>query len=177
MPTLTTARLMLRPLRPADAPDLFVLRADPQVMRFIPRPLAQTVADAEEYIVQSNERMAEGQLLNWGLTLRSDDRVIGTIGYFRLKPEHFRAEIGYLLHPGHHGTGLMQEAVAAVLDYGFGTMNLHSVEAVVDPENAASIRLLERNRFVREGHFRQNEFFDGKFLDTAYYSLLHPAAR
>jgi [ribosomal protein S5]-alanine N-acetyltransferase len=88
--------------------------------------------------------------------------------------EHYRAEIGYLLHGSLHGKGVMTEAMRAVLDFGFNTMQLHSVEAVVDPENAASIGLLQKAGFVREGYYRESFFFEGKFLDTAVYSLLTP---
>ena len=66
----------------------------------------------------------------------------------------------------------MQEAFNKVLEFGFNSMNLHSIEANVNPENKASIKLLERNNFIREAYFRENYFFDGKFLDTAIYSLL-----
>jgi [ribosomal protein S5]-alanine N-acetyltransferase len=91
-----------------------------------------------------------------------------------MQKEHYRAEIGYALHPEHQGIGLMQEALNAVLDYGFTVMNLHSVEANVNPNNAASINLLQRNGFMREGMFRENYFYNGKFLDSAIYSLLTP---
>jgi ribosomal-protein-alanine N-acetyltransferase len=66
----------------------------------------------------------------------------------------------------------MHEALEIVLDYGFGKIKLHSVEANANPENAASIKLLERNGFIREGYFKENYFFNGKFSDSAIYSLL-----
>ena len=62
-----------------------------------------------------------------------------------MKKESYRAELGYALHPDYHGKGIMQETMKEVLDYGFKIMKLHSVEANVNPENAASIKLLERN--------------------------------
>lgn len=69
---------------------------------------------------------------------------------------------------------MMQEALAAVLNFGFRTLQLHSVEANVNPGNTASIKLLERNHFIREGYFRENYFYNGRFLDSAVYSLLTP---
>ncbi len=68
----------------------------------------------------------------------------------------------------------MQEALTAVLEYGFRTIGLHSVEANVDKENLASIRLLERNNFTREAHFKENYYFNGRFIDSVIYSLLAP---
>ena len=87
---------------------------------------------------------------------------------------NYRAEIGYRLHPAQHGKGIMNEALKAVLDYGFNVMNLHSVEANTNPGNKESISLLERNGFIREGYFKENYFYDGKFLDSAVYSLVKP---
>ncbi len=66
----------------------------------------------------------------------------------------------------------MQEALNVVLDYGFNIMRLHSVEADVNPMNIASIKILEKNNFVREAHFRENYYYSGKFLDSYVYSLL-----
>ncbi len=66
----------------------------------------------------------------------------------------------------------MQEALSTVIHYGFEVMKLHTIEADVDPNNTASIKLLERNKFVKEGYFKENYFFEGKFYDTVVYSLL-----
>jgi ribosomal-protein-alanine N-acetyltransferase len=74
------------------------------------------------------------------------------------------------------GKGIMQEAMSAVIKYGFEKMNLHSIEANVNPANESSIKLLERNDFIKEAYFKENYFYDGKFLDTAIYSLLTTVA-
>ena len=59
-----------------------------------------------------------------------------------------------------------------MINYGFYEMQMHSLEAIIDPKNTASAKVLEKNNFVREAHFLQNEFYDGKFLDTVIYSIL-----
>ncbi len=105
-------------------------------------------------------------------TLKGDDRMIGTAGFYRLKKEHFRGEIGYMLSPDHWRKGIMSEAVEAVVQCGFGQLGFHSIEAVTDPANTASNRLLERLGFVREGYFREDFFFDGRFYDSAVWSRL-----
>ena len=65
--------------------------------------------------------------------------------------------------------------MAAILKYGFNTLKLHSVEAIVNPDNMQSIRVLEKNNFVKEAHFKENYFHEGKFKDTVIYSLLNLA--
>lgn len=177
-PVLTTARLQLRQLTAADAPAIFAMRSDPRVMQYIPRLLAGSLADAVAHIDVVNELVHQNQALNWGIVLRdAPAAVLGTIGYYRLQPENYRAEIGYLLHPAHQGQGLMQEAVTTVLNFGFQVLGLHSVEGVIDPRNGPSARVLERAGFVQEGYFRENAFWDGHFIDTAIYSLLRPIGR
>jgi ribosomal-protein-alanine N-acetyltransferase len=68
----------------------------------------------------------------------------------------------------------MSEALQAVINYGFTSIKLHSITANVNPNNQPSIRLLEKNGFVREGYYKENYYYNGKFLDSAIYSLLTP---
>lgn len=177
-PQLETERLLLRQQTAADKEDFFYLRSHPQLMRFIPRPLHETTEDTLQFIDMLNGGIANNEYINWAITLRSQPaRVIGSIGYVRMKKEHHRAEVGYLLHDQFHRLGIMHEALQAVLTYGFSVMRLHSVEAVIDPANIASARVLEKSGFVQEGYFKEDFLYNGVFMDTVYYSLLashHP---
>jgi len=100
--------------------------------------------------------------------------LIGTIGFWNILTEHFRAEIGYLLDVDFQGKGIMQEALSKVVEYGFNIMKLHSIEANVNPGNISSTRLLERNNFIKEGYFKENYYYNGRFTDTAVFSLFNP---
>jgi len=171
-PQLDTERLTLRQMRTDDAGELFYLRSHKGVMEFIKRPLAQTITDALLLVKRVNDSAANNESITWAIALKDEPTLIGTIGYWRIDKEHHRAEIGYLLHPAQQRKGIMQEALAAVLDFGFNVLKLHTVEANVSPGNDASVQLLERNNFVKEGYLRENYYFDGKFWDTALYSLV-----
>ena len=171
-PVLETQRLLLRQVVHEDAPVIFRLRSDKDVMRYLDRPAAKTIEDAHELINRIDRSLENQDGITWGIMLKSGGDLIGTAGHWRIMKEHFRSEIGYMLDPQWQGKGLMQEVLEKVLDYGFNTLGLHSVEANVNPGNSASIRLLERNNFVREAYFRENYFYDGKFLDTLIYSKL-----
>lgn len=140
-------------------------------MRFIPRPLAQTIDDANKLLNDMLAGIENNTNINWAATLKGDDRCIGVMGFYRIYPEHFRAEVGYMLLPAHQGKGLMQEALAALVHYGFTTMNLHTIEAVTDPENKASQKVLLNLGFVKEAHFKENIFFNNRFLDSVHYTL------
>lgn len=87
---------------------------------------------------------------------------------------HRRAEVGYALGRAYWGHGYIQEALHALLDYAFGVLGLHRIEADVDPRNAASIRTLERLGFQREGYLRERWQVGGEILDGVFYGLLQP---
>lgn len=172
-PELETERLRLRRMREEDTPDLFLIRSDRENMRFLARPLLASQEEARKLFETIEEGIAKNEHISWGICLKSDDRVIGTIGYYRMKPEHYRAEVGYVLHRDFQGRGVMSEALTAVLGHGFKQMKLHSIEAVTDPLNEASQTLLRKHGFVKEAHFRENFYFEGRFLDSVHYSLLN----
>jgi RimJ/RimL family protein N-acetyltransferase len=174
-PNLSTERLTLRQFNNEDINELFVLRSDKKTMRFIPRPLAKTTEDIIQLIKKVNDMISKNEGINWAVTLKTDSKVIGMIGYFRMAKEHYRAEVGYMLHPAHQGKGIMREALDAVIDYGFNVLKLHSIEAIVAPENYPSAKLLEKTGFSKAGHFKEHEYFDGKFIDSVYYTLITPA--
>jgi len=173
-PVLSTARLLLRPVSCNDLNEVFFLRSDAEVMRYIGKPPAASPEETIAYIHDLENAVAVNEGIVWAITLKNEPALIGLIGFRRFYKEHYRGELGYGLHPGYHGKGIMQEAFTAVLTYGFEALGLHSVEANVDKENIASIKLLERNNFVKEAHFRENYFFEGKFIDSVIYSLISP---
>lgn len=174
IPVLHTRRLLLRGLNEGDAPAIFRLRSSPEVMRYIPKPLDTNGGGSLQMVRDFRRAAAEGDAIMWAITVQGSDRLVGYIGFWRILKEHHRAEIGYALHPDLWGQGLAMEAVAAVLDHGFRAIGLHSVEASVAPGNGASIRVLERNGFVQEGHFRENFRANGVFVDSLVYSRLTP---
>lgn len=171
-PLMVTERLLLRKVGMNDVNEIFFLRSDKNVMKYIDRPPAESLDDAYEFIQKITGLEADNESVTWAITIKGDTRLIGTICFWNIQKEHYRAEVGYVLHPDYWGKGIMQESLTEVLDYGFKVMNLHSIEANVNPDNIASIKLLERNNFKREAYFRENYFYDGKFIDSAIYSLL-----
>ena len=174
LPVLATDRLVLRELRAEDAPALFAMRSDPVVMELVRRPLATTIDDAHALIAKIQGIQAANEGAQWAITIKGDDTFIGLIGLWRIIKEHHRAEMGYTLARAHWGKGIMSEAIPPVLDHGFRVFGCHSVEAITDPRNTASIRVLEKNGFVREGHFKENVHWNGAFSDTVVFSKLAP---
>ncbi len=173
-PVITTERLTLRQPSQDDAEPWYFLRSDPQVLQYINREPAKDVQEVRDLISRVCEGIEKGDSIAWTVTMRDKPDMIGSISFWRMQKEHYRAEIGYVLHPDLHGKGLMSEAAAAIVDYGFRVMKLHSIEAHINPANKASRYLLEKLGFVREAYFRENFFYNGDFLDSAVYSLINP---
>jgi [ribosomal protein S5]-alanine N-acetyltransferase len=174
LPELSTDRIVLRPVLTRDANDLFGLRSDPVQMKYIPRPIMQTLAEAEKMIAEIQQGETNNTLLNWTMILKDTGAFLGIMGYYRLYPEHFRAEIGYMLHSAYQGKGLMQEALKSIITFGFTELNLHTIIAVIDPDNIASENVLIKLGFTKEAHFKENVFFEGRFLDSVHYTLFNP---
>lgn len=172
-PELETERLLLRRVNTNDIKEIFALRSNPETMKYIPRPLVKTNEDALEHIAMIDIKIEANEGINWAITLKDNPKLIGVIGHYRIKPEHYRAEIGYMLLPEYHGKGIVSEAVKEAVNYGFQVMKLHSIEAIIDPNNDASAKVLEKNGFIKEAHLKENEFYEGRFFDTVIYSLLN----
>lgn len=172
-PVITTPRLLLRKTTTEDVNELYYLRSSEVVMKDIDRPRPKSKEDILQLIEKIQNMIANNEGIEWAITLTGDPTFIGTISFHRLTKEHYRAEVGYLLHPAHHRKGIMSEALKAVVAYGFNTMGLHSIEAQVTPGNTASEKLLETHGFVKEGYFKENHLKNSKFIDTAIYSLLN----
>lgn len=172
-PNLITHRLVLRQLKIEDANEIFALRSDERVNKFLDRPKAITNDDAEEFIHKINNGITKNEWIYWAITLKNTDKLIGTICYWNISKEHSKGEIGYELLPDYQGKGIMQEALAIIIEYGFEKMKFYSIEAVMSPENSKSIKLLEKNGFIKESNIRENNSNDRKISDTLVYTLIN----
>jgi len=172
-PEIKTERLLLRCIKMTDAPEVFVLRGTDKTMQYIDREKLVNIDEAKTLIQKILDSLTSNEGIMWCITLiDKPETLIGTIGHWRLIKQHYRAEVGYMLHPDHWNKGIMKEALLAVIEYGFKDMKLHSIEAHINPANLASAALLEKTGFTREAYFKEDFFFKGEFTDTAVYSLL-----
>ena len=169
---LETERLLLRRVAESDYPEIMELRGNPETMKYIPRPLVKTKEDAINHFKMIDDKIESNEGINWAITLKGNPKLIGIIGHYRIQPENYRCEIGYMILPENKGKGIVTEAIKVVLKYGFDDLQMHSIEAVIDPENTASERVLQKNGFVKEAHLIENEFAEGKFWDSVIYSIL-----
>ncbi len=156
-PILTTSRLALRQLAAADLPALAALRADPAVNRYLQRAAPASLAESAAFIEKINRGIAQGEWLYWAICWRGQPELLGTICLWQFSADRSTAEIGYELHPRHQGQGVMDEALKRVIAFGFEDLGLAALEAFTHRDNAASARLLLRNRFERAPERRDAE--------------------
>lgn len=153
---LQTQRLQLRSLTIADSEAIFALRSNEEVNRFVGRKAAKTIADAAQFIQDRLLDAGTNQNVYWAIELKSTGKLIGTICYWNLNKDENSAEIGYELLPHMQGQGIMQEAITAVIAWGFIHMNLDVITAFPLGEHDRSVKLLEKNKFtyneIRNGH-------------------------
>lgn len=170
--SLSTNRLTLRRVTADDAPHLLAYLSKPEVVRHMGLDPFTSLEDALEEIAWYDSILEEGTGVRWGITLTGQDEVIGSCGFLNVSSKHQRAEIGFELSPDYWGQGIAHEALEVVVRHGFAQLGLHRIEALVEPTNIASQRLLERVGFIREGLLRGYEFTQGKYDDLYMYSLL-----
>lgn len=171
--TLTTKRLLLRPLRDSDACELLGIFCDPKVMRYWSAPPWESIKQAKSMIDRDIKAMAARESVRFGLERTEDGMLIGTCTLFAISEQCRRAEVGYALASHAWGKAYMDEALRALLSYGFNDLKFNRVEADIDPRNEASARSLERLGFRKEGHLRERWIVGDEVSDTALYGLLH----
>jgi ribosomal-protein-alanine N-acetyltransferase len=171
-PLLETERLVLRKTTFEDAQSYFELRSNAAAMKHICKPLQTSIEESKAMIYKINEMLSLNDGISWAVCLKTDNIMIGSVSFHRIEKEHYRAEIGYMIHPDYWRQGIVSEALQAIINYGFNTIQFHSIEAHIDPTNIGSEKLLQKFSFVKEAYFKENYFYNGQFLDTAVYSLI-----
>ena len=172
LPTLSTPRLRLRAVGPEDVGALFAIFGDPDVCRYWSRPPLVSEDEAAALQREIAEHFSRRTLFQWAVVEQMSDTVVGTGTLAALSAEHRRAEIGFALRRASWGRGYLREVLPALLTFAFEGLGLHRVEADVDPRNARSIRVLEREGFRREGYLRERYYMGGEVQDALLYGLL-----
>jgi ribosomal-protein-alanine N-acetyltransferase len=172
LPTLPGRRVSLRQLTADDAPAIRAVFGDPEVTRYWVGPTLADEGAARALVVEIAERARTREGFQWGIARRDDDLVIGTCSLYRPDFAHRRSEVGFALGRAHWGRGYAAEALDVVMTYAFERLDLHRLEADVDPRNEPSLRALERAGFRREGYQRERWQVDGELQDSVLLGVL-----
>ncbi len=171
-PSLTTERLHLRQIRPTDAEAFFAIKSDREVMDFYGDETHKTLDETHALIRQLQDSYEKQEALFWVITYKGEDTIIGSCAFIAFNRDFQYAEIGYELNRVYWRQGIIAEAIAAILTYGFTDLELHRIEAVTDPRNTPSKNLLLKLGFTYEGKLRQRFLLRDQFLDAQYFGIL-----
>ncbi|MGG4554929.1 MULTISPECIES: GNAT family N-acetyltransferase [Paenibacillus] len=173
IPVIESERLRLRRMEQSDAERMFLFWSDPEVVKYMNVPPFASVEDTLEMIQLLNGLSESEDTLRWGIELKEEGQLIGSCGFnvWELSGA-YRGEIGYDLGREYWGFGYMSEAMRMMLSYGYQTIGLNRIEALVDPRNTASRGLLQAFDFTEEGLLRQYQKTEEGFVDLLMFSLL-----
>ena len=170
-PIIETDRLILKEIEVEDAKSIFHIFSNEDIMKYYGQFPINSVGEAENLIDIFNDNFRSSRGIRWGIFLREENRLIGTCGYHNWNKRHSRAEIGYELSIDAWGNGYIKEALKVIINYGYEFMNLNRIEAVVYPENEASIKSLMNLGFKKEGLLEEYAFFREVYQDLIMFSL------
>ncbi len=171
LPTLETDRLLLKKISVSDAEDMYSYASLNSVTRFLLWYPHLNIEDTRGYIEFLNRQYKKGTYADWGVFLKSENRLIGTTGFADFDFENNSGEVGYVLNPAYQGKGYMTEAVKAILGVAFDRIGLNKVNLRIMEENKASIRLAERSGFAFEKIGEEPLNVKGVDRTILYYAL------
>jgi ribosomal-protein-alanine N-acetyltransferase len=170
--TIETPRLLLREITPNDVSGIFSLYSDYNVLRYTDNELHTNLTDSELFINDIQHNFNTEHAICWGITLKPNTEIIGTIRLYHIDRKHCFVSIGNLLAPGYWNRGIMTEAQYHIVEFAFNHLNMHRLEAQVFVGNTASIRTFNKLNFTNEGILRENFLIEGIFENSYLFSIL-----
>ncbi len=171
-PTLETKRLRLRRFHQSDADAIYNLQSNERVMRYWNAPPWTERGRADAFIEDCRKMEADGSGIRFAVETLDRCSFLGSCAMFNWNPVYKSLGIGYCLNEAAWGKGYATEAVRALLQWAYTTLDLNRVEAELDTRNAASAKVLEKLGFMREGMRREDCIVSGEVSDSWIYGLL-----
>lgn len=173
-PELETARLKLVEITLERKERYFEIMSLESVTRYYGMESLERIEQAEDIIKSFKTGFENNRSMRWGIVIKDTGAFIGTVGLNNMQIGNKKAEIGFEIHPDYWSSGYTSEAAQAVIRYAFEELHLFRMGAVTFLENKASIGLLEKMGFIKEGILRGFIYQNGVSNDTNVFSLLQP---
>lgn len=174
-PRLETERLVLREVTQDDAEWYLNHFSTDEIVYGQGYPPPKGIKEArEELQLYFIDLFKSRDGFRWGIELKDEARLIGSCGFYKWsRPDGRQAEMGYDLNPKHWRQGIMSEAMASIIDFGFERMELNRIEITVMPRNRASIALALKLGFKKEGILREHGLDENRMIvDDVIFSML-----
>ena len=170
---IETPNLLLRPFEESDFDAVHAYASDPNATRYMwwgPNSEVDTRSFIRRAIeVMRSPKSGENE---FAIVERASSRLLGACGLNTPGRQSRVFEIGYLLSPDFWRRGYGSEAVEHLMAFGFDSLDAHRIFALIDPENRASIALIEKLGFRLEGHQKSDTLIRGEWRDTLVYAVL-----
>jgi [ribosomal protein S5]-alanine N-acetyltransferase len=170
-PEISTERLNLREIKHEDAEGVYKLLSNPEVIKHDTFELFTNIKQAEDIIKWFSDEFKQRRAIFWGISLKNEPEIIGFCKC-EIEIPKVRADLGYDLRPEYWNMGMMTEVLSKIIDFAFHTLDVNRIEAAVSTENNASIRVLEKSGFVKEGILRERSYWRGSCHDMMMLSIL-----
>jgi ribosomal-protein-alanine N-acetyltransferase len=163
---LETERLVLKEIDESNVEDILKIRSNEVINQFVRRNSPKNNYDALQFVLTIKERTRNNETFYWGISLKDQPNLIGTICLWKFSEDRKVAEVGYELLPDYHRKGIMSEALSAVLNFGFNDLHLQEIVAMTNKFNENSKGILLKHDFILE-----EEREDEGFPDNLVFSL------
>ena len=170
---IKTERLTLRKFDFSDAGDMLELwTSKPEVQHMYSEPTYNTIDEVNGLLEKYIQNYDNSDYYRWAIVDNDSNRCIGQIAFYIVDTNNHFAEIEYCISTDYQNRGLMTEAVKSVIKFGFEEIGLHKIQISTKEINAPSKRVIEKSGFTYEGTLRDYFYYDGKYIDRLYYSMI-----
>ena len=171
-PQIETSRLVLRKIKPSDANDLFSFMSDGETLKNNLMSPHKKIAETDKLIKNLTKQYDRKREIRWGVTIKGSAAIIGTTVFYNMHPMEFQTEVGCVLAKQHWSGGIMTEALAAIITFGFDKMAFNRITSFILPDNIGAIRMVKKVGFREEGLLKECKYSNNRFYDLGVYSLL-----
>ncbi|MBQ9922850.1 MAG: GNAT family N-acetyltransferase [Clostridia bacterium] len=171
-PRLETDRLVLRQMLIRDKDDMYEYSCKPEITKYLlwtEHPSADYTA---KYLRYMQPKYRRGEVFDWALVNKAENKMIGTCGFVRFDTENNAAEVGYVVSDKYWGKGYAAEALKRVIAFGFDELSLNRIYARHMMGNERSGRVMQKCGMRYEGIIRGSMYIKGKYCDVAQYAIL-----
>ena len=171
---LDNKQLSLLPIAITDTylEDFHEYSVKEQLYKYLEYSPFKTLEQSRSYLEKLIQRSAAGDAQYWFICLRSNGKVVGTLGAHSLDEYRKSVEIGYGVSPDYWGKGVFTNAARTLIDYLHSYLDIHRIVAKTASANEASSSGLKKLGFIQEGVMRDFYRFDGGWHDASLFGLL-----
>lgn len=171
-PTIESARVALRELKESDLKSLFEIYSNRRAMKYWDTIPHEDISITTNAFHKLKELMEMNQGLSWGITLKETNNIIGHFVLHGWNTTRNQTQLGYIINPEYWGKGLGSETLYSVINFCFIEMSFNSILAEVDPNNLASIAILQKHGFAIKEEKKKDLNINNNFYDTNVYELV-----